>query len=86
MSDKTYTLYSSTMCTRCPLARKSMERAGVKYDEVVLDKPGNEEALANFREEMAGRNVRMEMPIVRTPDDRILSNLAHISEEFRAAA
>lgn len=86
MSDKTYTLYSSTTCTRCPLARRSMERAGVKYNEVVLDKPGNKEVLADFREEMAGRNVRMEMPIVRTPDDRILSNLAHISEEFRASA
>lgn len=83
MTNENYTLYSSTTCTRCPLARKSMERAGVTYSEVTLDLPENERLLIDFRAEMAELGGRLEMPIVRTPDGRLLTNLATISAEFQ---
>lgn len=86
MTDGTYTLYSSTTCTRCPLAIKSMERAGASYEEVKLDLPENEDKLARFRAEAEASNRKVEVPMILTPDGRMLTNLATISEEFRAAA
>ena len=87
MTNGTHTLYSSTTCTRCPLAKKSMERAGVEYVEVKLDDPANEMALIALKGEM-GRSPdgMIPLPVVRTPDGRLLDNLATISAEFRAAA
>lgn len=87
MTDGTHTLYSTTTCTRCPLAKKSMERAGVEYVEVKLDEPENQEALIALKAEM-GRapSDMLPIPVVRTPDGRLLDNLATISAEFRAAA
>ena len=87
MTNGTHTLYSSTTCTRCPLAKKSMERAGVEYVEVKLDDPANHETLIALKAEM-GRapSDMLPIPVVRTPDGRLLDNLATISAEFRAAA
>ncbi len=87
MTNGTHTLYSSTTCTRCPLAKKSMDRAGVEYVEVKLDEPENHEALIALKAEM-GRapSDMLPIPVVRTPDGRLLDNLATISAEFRAAA
>ena len=82
MSDSKYTLYKSTTCVRCPLAERSMKRAGVDYDVVTLDAHGSESELADFREEAGRRGVRLEMPIVRTPSNDLLTNLATISQHF----
>lgn len=83
MTEKKYTLYKSTTCTRCPLAEGTMNRSGVDFETIVLDAPGNEALLEAFREESLERGFKLEMPIVRTPDDYILSNLATISQHFR---
>lgn len=87
MTDGTYTLYSSTTCTRCPLAKKSMDRAGAEYEEHKLDLPENKEMLIALKSEM-GRapDGVIPLPVLRTPDGRLLDNLATISAEFRAAA
>lgn len=87
MTEGKYTLYSSTTCTRCPLAKKSMDRAGVEFDEVKLDDPVNEMALIALKGEM-GRapDGMISLPVLRTPDGRLLDNLATISAEFRKAA
>ncbi len=81
--NETYTLYKSSTCTRCPLAERTMRASGVKYESIVLDAPGNESILEDFRAEAARRDFRLEMPIVRTPDDEMLTNLATISQHFR---
>ena len=81
--NETYTLYKSSTCVRCPLAERSMAAAGVKYDSITLDAPGNEQVLADFRDEARERGFKLEMPIVRTPGDEMLTNLAIISEHFR---
>ncbi len=84
MTDGTYTLYSSTTCTRCPLARKSIERAGAEYDEHKLDLPENEMMLIALKGELGkAPDGMIPLPIVRTPDGRLLDNLATISAEFR---
>lgn len=87
MTDGKYTIYSTTHCTRCPLAKRSMDRAGAEYDEVKLDDPVNEMALIALKGEL-GRapDGMISVPVVRTPDGRLLDNLATISAEFRAAA
>ena len=81
--NSTYTLYKSTTCTRCPLAERSMKSAGVDYVTITLDHPDNAGLLDQFRSEATRRGFRMEMPIVRTPSDDLLTNLATISEHFR---
>lgn len=78
-----HVLYTSTTCTRCPLALKKLEESGVPHRVVVLDAPSNELELRLFREEAAERKIRMEMPILRTPDNQLLTNLATISDHFR---
>ena len=87
MTDGTYTLYSSTTCTRCKLAVGSIERAGAPFDEVKLDLSENEQQLVALKIEMGkGPDGMLPLPVVRTPDGRLLDNLATISAEFRAAA
>lgn len=79
-----YTIYTTTTCTRCPLAKGSMDRAGVAdYNEVILDLPENEDRKAAFIAELDSKNIRREMPVVRTPDGELLTNLATISGHFR---
>ena len=79
-----YTIYTSTTCTRCPLAKGSMKRAGVTdYKEVVLDLPGNEDRRTAFLAEVDAKGLRREVPVVRTPEGELLTNLATISAHFR---
>lgn len=78
MTDKTYTLYSTETCTRCPLARGSLNRANVNFNEVKLDMPENADLLSQFKE--AGNT---SVPMVLTPSGELLTNLATISEHLR---
>ena len=79
-----YTIYTSTTCTRCPLAKGSMKRAGVTdYKEVILDLPENEARKTAFLAELDSKGLRREVPVVRTPDGELLTNLATISGHFR---
>ena len=73
-----HVLYKTKDCVRCPLAARSMVRAGVEFREVFLDDPVNVDLLEQLRS-MGFLSV----PIVETPDGRFLENLAVISEEFR---
>lgn len=74
-----YTLYTTSTCTRCPLARGSLDRAGVKWHELVLDKPENAEVLDVIRERLKADGKRTEVPILEGPDGTLYTNLATIS-------
>lgn len=56
-----------------------MINAGVQFEEVFLDDPANSVTRDWLVEDM---NV-LSVPVVETPDGRLLTNLATISEEFR---
>ena len=58
-----------------------MDRAGIKYETVFLDHPENAHILEALSTEMAREFIPL--PTVRTPDGRLLDNLATISAEFR---
>lgn len=77
----TYTLYSTTTCGRCPVARRALTKAGVKWREVKLDEPGNEFLTESIKDETNAKN--LEVPMVRTPAGHLLRNLAFISEHFQ---
>jgi glutaredoxin len=77
----TYVIYKTETCTKCPLAQRSADNAGAKTKAVYLDRPEHAEELAALRAEL-GRD-QLSAPMVRTPDGRILENLATISAEFR---
>lgn len=77
----TYTLYSTSTCGRCPVARRALNNANVKWREVKLDEPGNEFLAEDVRDELGGGQI--EVPIVLTPAGNLLKNLAYIAEHFR---
>lgn len=77
----TYTLYSTTTCGRCPIARRVLNKAEVKWREVKLDEAGNELLVDSIKDETGRKN--LEVPMIRVPSGRLLENLAHISEYFR---
>lgn len=77
----TYTLYSTTTCGRCPVARRVLKNSGVRWREVKLDEPGNELLVESIREELGGDNI--EVPMILTPGGDLLRNLAYISDHFR---
>lgn len=81
MTKSSYILYKTQTCGRCPLAVMSMSRAGVDYEEVYLDADEHADTTEGLRTEL-GVNV-LSVPMVRTPDGRVLRDLAAISEEFR---
>ena len=84
LSDNKYTVYSGAGCTKCRVAKGTMQRAGAEFEEVLLDEPGNERVLADLKTELGrSENDLVPIPVVRTPDGRLLSNLVTISEEFR---
>lgn len=72
-------LYKTKDCVRCPLAARSMRNAGVEFEEVFLDNPENSVKRDWLVEDMKVQSV----PVVETPDGRLLTNMATISEEFR---
>lgn len=84
MANTTHTLYSSTTCNRCRLAKGSMDRAGATHREVLLDLPEHEHELADLKVELGKAPHEMiDLPVIRTPDGRLLRGLAEISTEFR---
>ena len=58
----TITLYTTTFCPYCVLAKQLLDRKGVSYDELrVDDKPA-------LREEMVGRSRRFTVPQIFIDD------------------
>lgn len=79
-----YTLYTSSTCSRCPLARTSLANSGVAWVEYVLDEPANAELLEELRKSFSRDGARMEVPILEGPDRELYTNLATISGHLRS--
>lgn len=70
-----YTLYTSSTCSVCPLAKKTMERAGADFTVVNLSE--DEAAMARVKE--AGL---LQVPVVEKSTGEWLRNIGEIRGEF----
>lgn len=71
----TYTLYKTPSCAVCPLAIKTMERAGAQF--TVVDLTEDDAAMARVKE--AGL---LQVPVVQKSTGEWLRNIGEIRGEF----
>jgi mycoredoxin len=67
MADRRLTIYTTTSCGDCRMAKAVLDRAGIEYEEIAIDR--NPDAVATVLEINGGYRT---VPTIVLPDGRVL--------------